>query len=259
MCQNCRVDLGLTKLTEETKQKLSEKRKEYLKNNPDKHPWRLKSKFKSEPCENFKSILRQNNYKFLEEFAPSSEKNYSIDIAFPEKMIGVEINGNQHYESSGKLKPYYQFRHDHIESLGWKLYEIHYSLCFDQNYVLNLISQIFNSENKIEFNYEEFVKKKMEISAAKKEKYDLCGCGERKSKTSKRCAKCQQLRRRVVKRPDKDQLHYMIWNDSTRRIAKQFNVSDHTISTWCKRFSIKKPGLGYWRRIVRGYITDYQI
>ena len=29
--------------------------------------------------------------------------------------IGIEINGNQHYERNGKLKKYYQDRHDHIE------------------------------------------------------------------------------------------------------------------------------------------------
>jgi len=31
-----------------------------------------------------------------------------------------------------------------------------YSLCFDQEYVLNLINQILAAENKVQFDYEEY-------------------------------------------------------------------------------------------------------
>ncbi|MCK9279295.1 MAG: hypothetical protein M0P71_01565 [Melioribacteraceae bacterium] len=37
--------------TEETKKAISEKRKKWLADNPDKHVWKRKGKFKSEPCE----------------------------------------------------------------------------------------------------------------------------------------------------------------------------------------------------------------
>jgi very-short-patch-repair endonuclease len=160
-CRGCCKSLGLNRCSEDTKKIISEKRKAYLKNNPDKHSWKLKTKFKSEPCESFKKILTDNNYKFLEEFTPTDSHSYSIDIVFPEKMIGIEINGNQHYERNGKLKKYYQERHDHIESHGWKLYEVHYSLCFHAESVLNLIKQAYASEDKVEFNYEEYVQKKL--------------------------------------------------------------------------------------------------
>ena len=254
-CIKCYRDLGLNKLSENTKKLLSEKRKQFLRNNPDKHPWKLKNKFKSEPCENFKKILRENNFSFIEEFTPNCERNYSIDIVFPEKMIGIEINGNQHYERNGKLKQYYQDRHDYIESLGWKLYEIHYSLCFDQEYVLNLINQILAAENKVQFNYEEYVQQKLE----KKNLYSVCKCGNKIRKQSKHCNTCQQINRRKVKRPEKDQLHYMIWNDSALQISKQFNVCDNTIKNWCKMYKLNKPPVGYWEKIRCGSITDYQI
>jgi very-short-patch-repair endonuclease len=243
------------KLSEETKKLLSQKRKQFLRDNPDKHPWKSKNKFKSEPCENFKNILRENNYKFLEEFTPTFEHNYSIDIVFPEKMIGIEINGNQHYERNGKLKKYYQDRHDHIEASGWKLYEIHYSLCFDISYILNLVNQICVSEDKIEFNYEEYVQKKLE----KKNPYDLCACGQKKCKTAKLCDPCQRIKRRKVSRPAKDQLHYMIWNDSVLQISKQINVSDNAIKNWCIIYKLNKPPTGYWEKIKHGHLTDYQI
>lgn len=254
-CQKCYRDLGLNKFSENTKKLLSEKRKQFLRDNPDKHPWKSKDKFKSEPCENFKKILRENNYTFLEEFTPTSEHSYSIDIVFPEKMIGVEINGNQHYERDGKLKKYYQDRHDHIESSGWKLYEIHYSLCFDSEYILNLINQIYAAENKVEFDYEQHVKNRME----KINPYDLCACGQKKGKKAKLCAPCQRIKRRKVVRPAKDQLHYMIWNDSALQISKQFNVADNTIKNWCRIYKLNKPPTGYWEKIRHGHLTDYQI
>ena len=103
---------------------LSEKRKKYLLENPDKHPWKTSNRKKSVPCEKVKSFLIKNNIRFMEEFSPCEDYSYSIDIAFPDRMVAIEINGNQHYERDGRLKPYYQERHDRIESLGWKLYEI---------------------------------------------------------------------------------------------------------------------------------------
>jgi len=200
-CIKCYRDLGLNKLSENTKKLISEKRKQFLRNNPDKHPWKLKNKFKSEPCENFKKILRENNFSFIEEFTPNCERNYSIDIVFPEKMIGIEINGNQHYERNGKLKQYYQDRHDYIESLGWKLYEIHYSLCFDQEYVLNLINQILAAENKVQFDYEEYIKNNLE----KNRKICVVCQAEFRHKRNikcKKCIKCIKERRKISIKKD---------------------------------------------------------
>ena len=35
----------------------------YLKENPDKHPWKKNDKFKSKPCEKFKKMLIDNDSK----------------------------------------------------------------------------------------------------------------------------------------------------------------------------------------------------
>ena len=121
------------KHTEETKNKLSVARKNWLLNNKDKHVWKRNNKFVSIPCENVKKFLRDNNISFVEEYQPLDNYNFAIDIAFPNKRIGIEINGNQHYDKDGLLTKYYKFRHDTIEQAGWKLYEIHYSNCFDFN------------------------------------------------------------------------------------------------------------------------------
>jgi len=127
--------------TQETKNIISQKRKEFLKNNPDKHPWKS-TKGKSKPCENFKEFLKNKGIKFSEEITPLEDRMFSIDIAFVDKQIAIEVNGNQHYENDRiTLKPYYQERHDFIESAGWIIFECHYSNFFDDEsmeQILNL-------------------------------------------------------------------------------------------------------------------------
>jgi very-short-patch-repair endonuclease len=128
------------KHTEETKNKIRLKRIEFLKNNPDKHPWKKLNKHNSIPCEKVKSYLETKNLKFIEEWQPLEERFYSIDIAFPDIKFGIEINGNQHYKSDGTLKEYYQKRHDEIVMSGWTLLELHYSISWNLDKLDELIS-----------------------------------------------------------------------------------------------------------------------
>lgn len=121
------------KHTEKSKKTISEKRKLFLKNNPDKHPWKRNDKFKSVPCEKIKQFLKEKNILFVPEWQPLENKFYSIDIAFPDIKLGIEINGNQHYNSDGTLKEYYQKRHNEITDSGWTLLELHYSISWNLN------------------------------------------------------------------------------------------------------------------------------
>ena len=63
------------------------------------------------------------------------DRYFSIDIAFPDKKIGIEINGNQHYDSSGELKKYYRERHNLIEEKGWKLLEFHFKEIYKEEII----------------------------------------------------------------------------------------------------------------------------
>lgn len=145
----CSKECSYTR-TDEQKSKQSKIRKEFLLKNPDKHPWTFDNKNKSVPCENVKKYLIDNNIQFIEEYRPLVERFFSIDIAFPNLKIGIEINGNQHYNKDGTLKEYYQNRHDLIENAGWKLFEIHYTRCFG----LESISKIINFDLPIDSNDE---------------------------------------------------------------------------------------------------------
>jgi len=129
----------------ETKEKISTLRKNWLKSNPDKHPWRNKSK--SIPCEKFKEFLNSKKIFFIEEVLISKERFYSVDILIPQYNSVVEINGNQHYEATGLLKKYYNDRNFFIKSKGWNVYEIHYSLVYNLEYCESILNSILNNKN----------------------------------------------------------------------------------------------------------------
>jgi very-short-patch-repair endonuclease len=126
--------------SQETKQKLSEIRKAWLAEHPDEHPWKLNSKFKSVPCEVLKERLREAGLVFKEEYTLLDDRSFAVDIAFPEKKVAVEVNGEQHYNRDGTLRPYYRDRHDIIEASGWKILEIHYARCYHRD----VIQEIFD-------------------------------------------------------------------------------------------------------------------
>lgn len=128
--------------TQETKEKISIARKKYLSNHKDEHVWKRNSKFISIPCQNLKNKFNELGIKYIEELTPFDDYNYSIDIAWPDIKVGIEVNGNQHYNNDGTLTDYYQKRHNIFEHRGWKLYEIHYSKCYNIN--INNFQDILN-------------------------------------------------------------------------------------------------------------------
>lgn len=170
------------KHSEETKRKISKIRKEWLSENKDKHVWKKNSKFVSIPCENFKSFLKSKNINFVEEYEPFQTCNYCIDIAWPDEKIGIEINGNQHYNRDGSLKKYYSDRHLYFENNGWKIFEIHYTKCYNINIekfedILNLpiydkeyVGVYFSKKEKQEMSKKEKELEKIKRQNIKKEK-----------------------------------------------------------------------------------------
>ena len=131
---------------------MSEKKKQYWKDNPDKHPWKRSDKFQSKPCETAKQYLREAGIAFEKEFSPLQDRAFSVDIAFPEKKIAIEINGNQHYESDGSLKEYYRKRHDEITAVGWTVIEVHYTLAYDKTYIVSLYGNPVQRDYSIIFD-----------------------------------------------------------------------------------------------------------
>ena len=165
------------KHTKKTKDELSIWRKEYLMKNPDKIKW---PGIESVPSARFKKILIDNNINFVEEYKVLDNRYFRIDIAFPDKKIGIEINGEQHYERDGRLKIYYKERHDLIEQVGWKLYEIRYNLVFNKEFIKNILHELKNNFNLGNIDYSFYIRPKRNI----------CICGNKKSSSSNICWKC---------------------------------------------------------------------
>lgn len=242
------------KHTEESKLKLSIARKKYLSENPTIASWKTNDKFSSIPCEKIKKELSLLNIEFIEELMPLIHKQrfFAADIAFPSKMIIFEINGAQHYSSDGKLKPYYQERHDLIEAEGWKVYEIPYHSAMSRNFINEFIMPILNGATNL--TPPDFYIKGTKVES-------LCSCGQIKWKTSKLCRKCSNKipRKTKIAYPRKEVFHYLIWNYSILYLSKLFNASDNAIARRCNYLGIDRPPAGYWNKMKYGHIIDYQI
>lgn len=147
--------------TNESKQNLSKIRSAYLAKNPDAHVWKRSSKFRSKPCENVKQVLYDKNICFVEEYTPSTERHFAIDIAFPDIKFGIEVNGNQHYKSDGSLNDYYQERHEFLEKLGWTIIEVHYSKCFTSDSIEKILDfDTIMTSQLDEYTIEKYLKPK---------------------------------------------------------------------------------------------------
>lgn len=163
-------------LSEETKRKISLSLKKWHTENKDKHSWKTNDKFISAPCEHLKQFLKSKGIQFVDEYEPFDDVHYCLDIAWPDEKIAIEVNGNQHYNSDGSLKPYYQKRHDLFEQRGWTIYEVHFSKCYypqidDFEDILNLpiydkdyVGEYFSKKEKQQQKkHEEELKKQKEI------------------------------------------------------------------------------------------------
>jgi hypothetical protein len=254
--------------TEATKRFLAEKRKQWLKENPEKHPWRKKDKFQSIPCNLLKKILAEEGLSFLTEYMPLAERFFSVDIAFPDKKIGIEVNGNQHYEKDGRLKAYYQERHDIIENNGWKLLELHYSVIYHNDIIKKLIADLKNSHclGFVDYTFYKDVQDKIRIDHVKNKRdkkscpkwfCKICAAPLSANIKSGLCVKCSRIKCRKVERPTKERLGELIKDNPIIKIGKMFGVSDKSIMKWCKSYGIMiDKRRGFWAKKRALAITD---
>lgn len=219
----------LYKISDETRKKISKGRKKYLKENKDKHVWKRSDKFTSEPCEHLKKILKENDINFVGEYQPLEDRFFSIDIALKDKKVGVEINGNQHYNKDKTLKKYYRERHDLITADGWKLYEVHYSKCYNDQFVKKLITLLRGDISNVDLSFEFRQKNKSKIYK--------CVCGKEKTRKATLCLSCKSVENRKVKnRPSYKQLLKDIEETNYTKTGEKYGVSDNAIRKWMKNY-----------------------
>lgn len=116
---------GKNKLTEEHKARISNGRREFLKRNPHMVPYRLNhySKGPSYPETYFREVLERAALKFEAEHRIGV---YSLDFAFIDQKIDLEIHGSQHYLDPRIVKSDAR-RRRYLEKRGWSVIEIDWS------------------------------------------------------------------------------------------------------------------------------------
>lgn len=246
-------------VSQATKNIISAKRKQWLQDNPDLHPWKNSQKFKSIPCEKVKEILTSKGISFVPEFPPNVEgRSFAVDIAFPDRKIIWEINGNQHYEKDGSLKAYYQERHDLLVAAGWTVYEIPSRRCFRTDKIEEFISLSLNSPVRVEFDYFSY-KPKEKIKGKYISQYDDCpNCSEKKNTNSKLCLPCfkkEKKEQQDLKWPTVEEMKILVYKFPSTVLGEMLGVSDVAISKFCKRNQIPKPPRGYWQKIQSGKVV----
>ena len=234
----------------EVKKRISEKRTEYLRKNPDKYFWKKNSKNVSVPCERFKSKLRENNILFEEEYEPLEDRLFAVDIAFPYLGVIIEVNGTQHYDKNGLLTEYFQKRHDLIKNKGWHIIEMHYALFFKDEACDKIITDI---KSKDITNYKEYIvhtdyrfnimkegnlirePSPVElIHKPKKSQMNICPTCNKHSKyrISNQCKYCRHISDRLVVRPPLSKLLKYVVDIGCSGTGRMYGVSGNAIREW---------------------------
>lgn len=215
--------------SQETKDKISKSRKDFLKNNPDKVPYLLNHSSKeSYPEKYFTEVFENENIDVVKKFRIGL---YELDFCILSKKIDIEIDGSQHY-SDKKILISDKRRTDFLESNGWNVVRIDWMKYQRLNkeekesFIYNLKSYIDNLSIKPEMeNYKK----------SKKDKNSCC-CGKEKWKTAVMCYQCRSVARRKVERPTLDQLLSDVGNLGYTGTGTKYGVSNSSIKKWIKKY-----------------------
>lgn len=112
--------------SEDNKQKLSMKRKQYLLDNPEKVPYKLNHHSKQSYPEKYFREVFDNDDLLKTAISEYRVKLYSLDFAFPDIKFYIEIDGEQHYKDS-RIVEHDKKRNLELEKLGWKSIRIRWS------------------------------------------------------------------------------------------------------------------------------------
>ena len=111
-------------VSQETKDKISKSRKEYLRNNPDKVPYLLNHSSKeSYPEKYFTEVFKNEGIDVIKSYRIGL---YELDFSIPEKKIDIEIDGSQHYLDT-KIVESDKRRNDFLKENGWDVIRINWS------------------------------------------------------------------------------------------------------------------------------------
>jgi len=233
------------KHSEETKKKISQIRKKYLQENPDKVPYKLNHSSKeSYPEKYFTELFKNEGIKVTKSFHIGL---YELDFCILDKKIDIEIDGSQHYYDE-KIVESDKRRNKFLEDDGWDIVRINWSeyqkFSFDdkKDYISKLKSYINNLiETKplfeITIKKEKIKEKKQRVEKSKskiKKEYICKYCGNSCTWRKDRCESCYHIQSRKVERPSLEQLKDDVEKLGYTGTGKKYGVSDNSVRKWLK-------------------------
>jgi very-short-patch-repair endonuclease len=220
------------KHTQETKDKISKIRKEYLEKNPNKVPYLLNHSSKeSYPEKYFTEVFEKEKIEVVKKHRV---KLYELDFCILDKKIDIEIDGTQHYYDK-KIVESDKKRTKFLEDNGWDVIRIDWRK-YQKLDKLNkelFIKNLKNYINELSINKPiiTIMQKKSNVVES------LCICGKPKKLKSKNCNKCRGINDRKVNRPSHEQLLQEIKELGYCGTGKKYGVSDNAIRKWIKSYN----------------------
>lgn len=221
--------------TEESKKKIGDSTKKWMKENPEKTAWRLSNL--SYPEKIFQNKLKElgldRKYQIVRErsFYP-----YYIDFAFENQKIAVEIDGSQHENEDRKESD--RKKDLLLTENGWRVLRFSAKKISRETLECFAILDSYLGNEDVSpgiFRYND-------IKEIIKEK-NYCTCGKEIYKGCKLCVICEHLRQRKVQRPTYQQLLQEIQEFGYAATGRRYGVSDNSIRKWIKMY--EKYGENY--------------
>jgi len=211
------------KLSQETKDKISKARIQYLSEHPEKVPYVLNHRYKETyPEKYFKEILPNliSQYRI-----PNTL--YYADFANPSEKYIIEIDGEQHYVDKNIIEHDIK-RTNILEKLGWAIIRIRWAtFCKLSRLEKESIVQSLNKHSVID------------MSIYEKHSNTCINCGRDITNRAIRCKSCSAIFHNKLKFiVRKDDLIELIKHNTMVKIGKIFNVSSNAIIKRCIKFRI---------------------
>lgn len=186
----------------------------------------------------------QYEYPLYRAIRKYSLNNFNFEIieeCSKEELNDKEIYWIQYYDSCNPKKGYNLSTGgsgNHFGKLNYDTLKQVIDLIKNSNIELKDIANKFNISlisikdiNQGHSYYNE--KEKYPLRQTKNIKYYCPLCGTEVSSKGKRCVKCSALSQRIVERPNREELKYLIRTLPFTQIGKKYGVSDNAIRKWC--------------------------
>lgn len=170
------------KMSDETKEKIREKRIAWMKANPEKTAWRTRNN-PSYPEKLFMQICKENSlynsYDIVREYTVGL---FYIDFAFVNVKVAVEIDGSQHWLDSDRIERDIR-KEKCLNDNGWRLFRIpEFKLKQSYQEISDDVISFLNNVNVTEKKYGDDIIKYEMIRKAKQKAKET----ERKLKAKRR-------------------------------------------------------------------------